>query len=108
MLSNSASSAVTSPSISGSGEVLSSLATEIFALEPIFTPDLLSTMRSESRNRSTNRSGSRRLSSTWAESSIGFDVRGERRPVELDDESGTGRHLPITPPAPGVRPPSAP
>ena len=64
MLSNSASSAVTSPSISGSGLVLASLATETFTLEPIFAPDLAITMRSESRNRSTKVSGSRRLSST--------------------------------------------
>ena len=40
MLSNSASSAVTSPWISASGLVLPSLATETFTLEPIFTPDL--------------------------------------------------------------------
>ena len=64
MLSNSASSAVTSPWISGSGLLLPSVATETLTLEPIFAPDLAITIRPGSRNRSTNVSGSRRLSST--------------------------------------------
>src|SRR4051812_17411145 len=58
--------------MSGSGATLASLATETLTVEPIFAPDLVSTMRSVSRKRSTKVSGSRRLSSTKAETSNAF------------------------------------
>ena len=72
MLSNSASSAVTSPWINGSGLVLPSVATETLTLDPILTPDLVITSRPGSRNRNRNRSGRCRLSSTCAEISSAF------------------------------------
>ncbi len=65
----SASRAVISPSMSGCGLGVASLATDTFTLEPIFAPDLVMTSRSGSRNRSRKKSGSRRLSSTTAETS---------------------------------------
>src|SRR5574340_339503 len=66
VLSNSASSDVTSPENNGSGVCAASVATAILTLAPIFTPDLSTTMRPGSRNRSMNESGSRRLKSTYA------------------------------------------
>ena len=81
MLSYSASSAVISPWISGCGLVLESLATETLTLPPIFAPDLAITIRSESRNRSTKVSGSRKLSSTWAETSSALASSGMGEPL---------------------------
>ena len=67
--SKSASRAVTSPEISGSGLWVSVLVTAILTREPIFTPALDRTSRLASRKRRTNMSGRFRLSSTYASTS---------------------------------------
>ena len=78
--SNSASSAVTSAVISGSGDVDALLVAAITSFAPILRFVLASTVRSASRNRRITRSGRFRLSSTSADTSSGSRSAGSAVP----------------------------
>ena len=81
--SNSTSSAVTSAVIRGAGVVDPLLVAATTSLDPIFMPDLASTVRSGSRNRRITRSGRLRLSSTSADTISGTRSAGIGLPSTL-------------------------